>query len=37
LACHAHIMGRIAQTLTQTPLDKWSTRGKYDQKAMNTT
>jgi hypothetical protein len=30
-------MGRIAQTLIQTPLDKWSTRSKYDQKAMKIT
>jgi hypothetical protein len=30
-------MGRIAQTLIQTPLDKWSTRSKYEQKGMKTT
>jgi hypothetical protein len=30
-------MVRIAQTLMQTPLDNWSTRSKYDQKAMKTT
>jgi hypothetical protein len=30
-------MGRFAQTLIQTPLDKWSTISKYDQKVMKTT
>jgi hypothetical protein len=29
--------GRIAQTLIQTHLDKWSTRSKCDQKVMKTT
>jgi hypothetical protein len=30
-------MGRIAQTLMQTPLDNWSTISEYDQKAIKTT
>jgi hypothetical protein len=34
---HAHIVGRIAQTLIQTLLDNWSPRSEYDQKAMKTT
>jgi hypothetical protein len=36
LTCYAHIRGRIAQTLIHTLLDKWSTRGKYEQKGMKT-
>jgi hypothetical protein len=28
---------RNAQTLIQTPLDKWSPRSEYDKRAMKTT
>jgi hypothetical protein len=30
-------VGRIAQTLIQTPLDNGSPRSEYDQRAMKTT